>query len=278
MDKDWDNLIILDACRYDTFDKYNSISGDLGSEISQASHSLGFVMKNFNNKKLHDTIYITPNVHISYVDDDIFYKVIPTFGDNVQSPKHKDNRSPEAVCEAAINAHEQYPNKRLIIHFMQPHSPHFSHHAECLRETLRQKEDLSFSTWGDESSENTTSIKDLNEAANRGYISKNMLENIYSENLEFVLNHVDELLQKIDGKSVITSDHGECLGESELFLFPDLYDHETNIYMKELRKVPWLEVIDDRREIRKDVPEEDEKLTEKQVKEQLKSLGYIDDW
>lgn len=30
---------------------------------------------------------------------------------------------PDPVVEAAIAAHEAYPSKRLVAHFMQPHRP-----------------------------------------------------------------------------------------------------------------------------------------------------------
>jgi len=50
MQRDWDNLIILDACRYDYFKEYNEISGDLEPVVSKASHSLQFMEKIFQEK------------------------------------------------------------------------------------------------------------------------------------------------------------------------------------------------------------------------------------
>ncbi|MFW6130788.1 MAG: hypothetical protein ACOC56_06340 [Atribacterota bacterium] len=35
LEEEWDNLIILDACRYDTFKKYNDISEDLEFRYSR---------------------------------------------------------------------------------------------------------------------------------------------------------------------------------------------------------------------------------------------------
>ena len=34
MKEDWDNLVILDACRYDMFKKLNTINGKLEYKIS----------------------------------------------------------------------------------------------------------------------------------------------------------------------------------------------------------------------------------------------------
>lgn len=53
MDEDWDNLILIDACRYDVFANINSINGSLESRISSGSSSREFIEKNFVNKTLH---------------------------------------------------------------------------------------------------------------------------------------------------------------------------------------------------------------------------------
>ncbi|WP_152419375.1 hypothetical protein [Halobiforma nitratireducens] len=61
MDKDWDNLILLDACRHDVFKEVNDISGDLQSVVSKGSTSYEFMKENFSGKELHDTVYVTGN-------------------------------------------------------------------------------------------------------------------------------------------------------------------------------------------------------------------------
>lgn len=44
-------------------------------------------------------------------------------------------------------------------------------------------------------------------------ISREELWSMYVENLEYVLEHVEELLDAVPGKTVITSDHGNYVGE-----------------------------------------------------------------
>ena len=50
MDEDWDNLIILDACRYDLFEEVNTIDGTLESRISLGSASItSYIEELLNN-------------------------------------------------------------------------------------------------------------------------------------------------------------------------------------------------------------------------------------
>ena len=65
MNEEWDYLIILDACRYDYFEKYNNIlKGDLKKKISAASCTYEWLEKNFVGKKFPDTVYVTANPRI----------------------------------------------------------------------------------------------------------------------------------------------------------------------------------------------------------------------
>jgi len=61
MDEDWDNCIIIDACRYDTFKEKNTIPGDLKARRSKGSSTFEVFEKNFQNSTHHDTVYITAN-------------------------------------------------------------------------------------------------------------------------------------------------------------------------------------------------------------------------
>ena len=51
-EEDWDTLIILDGCRYDTFAELNDISGELESRQSQGSTSWEFMEANFHGREL----------------------------------------------------------------------------------------------------------------------------------------------------------------------------------------------------------------------------------
>ena len=56
-DELWDNLIILDACRYDTFKEVfttRKITGNLELRISRGAHTTSFLRENFQ-KRLDNT-------------------------------------------------------------------------------------------------------------------------------------------------------------------------------------------------------------------------------
>ncbi|MFC7028075.1 hypothetical protein ACFQH8_12520 [Halomicroarcula sp. GCM10025710] len=58
-EEDWDNLLILDACRYDMFEEQHSLPGRLESRISKSSHTSEFLQSNFADRDLRDTVYVT---------------------------------------------------------------------------------------------------------------------------------------------------------------------------------------------------------------------------
>jgi len=74
MKKDWDNLIILDACRYDLFVEVSGLKPDY--IISRGSCTAEFLRENFQGNKFMDTIYITANPIVDLLVRDCFYKVI----------------------------------------------------------------------------------------------------------------------------------------------------------------------------------------------------------
>lgn len=278
MERDWDTLVLLDACRYDIFAEMNDIPGELTSVLSRGSHSEEFIENNFSGKQFHDTVYVTANVYGAQVEEGVFHDIVVSFADDTDNPRHKDNRSPELVRDLAIKAHEQYPNKRLIVHFMQPHSPYFSDSAETVRQLFREQDGIQFRTWdGQPDDEGEVDlIKDLNEAAMRGDVSPQLLRNLYKENLEIVLEATKELLAELDGKSVVSADHGELLGERKAFFRPPRFNHPKHVYMEELRRVPWLTIeAEDRRNVVSEPPREKEDLSQDTIEDQLEALGYV---
>jgi hypothetical protein len=78
------------------------------------------------------------------------------------------------------------------------------------------------------------------EAIARRY-GEDVLRHAYGENLKIVLKYASKLLQNLSGKIVITSDHGELLGEE------GYYGHMmwSNHFL--LREVPWLDLKAERR-------------------------------
>ena len=107
----------------------------------------------------------------------------------------------------------------------------------------------------------------------------NKLKEAYEENLRFVLKYVKEIVEFIpSGKIVITSDHGELLGEE------GKYGHPGNFRHPKLLEVPWLEIDKGRKKVGEEVgerkKEEEEKEYSKEdeeiIKERLRALGYLE--
>jgi len=270
---DWDNVIILDACRFDYFKKHNTIPGQLQSALSPGSESWAFMKHNFQEKIFHDTIYITANPHSVRLDSGIFFKVVQTL-DNWDSELEVVH--PETVTEATLKALDEHPNKKIIVHFMQPHTPWLGETAKRIRKRV--------SVYGNNKNHGLKKLgKNVDdprdgemrwfEAVEKGHISHKEMESAYGETLDIVLTYVERLVRKLNGKTIITSDHGEMLGER--CGFSNYYGHPSDLSTKTLRKVPWFEVpYKERREISTGSPKEQETLAEDIIQDRLEALGY----
>lgn len=273
MEEDWDNLLLLDACRYDMFEQQNNIPGDLSYRISQGSSTAEFFEENFLDSTHHDTIYITANPvprveEWCRVDvDSVFYKVIDVWD------RHWDEEAntvpPQPVFEAIQNARSEHPHKRILGHFIQPHEPFIGDIGSKMNEFgMTAKDKLT-------EREFTTREKIWNRLE-RGEISGEKVWQGYRENLDIVLPHVQRLCNELEGKTVVTSDHGNLVGEFAWPLPIRKYGHPTGIHTKKLVKVPWLEIeAGTRPKIVSDDPASSEmETTEKKRLERLRTLGY----
>lgn len=150
---------------------------------------------------------------------------------------------------------------------MQPHRPYLGPTAEALRERVnligyRNRGD-GLQIWG---------------AVKEGKVSIDEVRTAYAESLDIVLGVVEEFLKDIDGKSVITADHGEMLGERVLPFTSRVWGHSEGFSTPQLREIPWLEVAaSSPRETRESPPIETEETLEQQaIEERLEALGYAD--
>lgn len=285
MKQDWDNLIILDACRYDVFEGINWLDGDLDSVVSRGSHSRDFINANFKSRSLHDTVYVSGNVKAADLGNDVFHKMVLTYSDTYSTDEYApfveryERYSPEVVYDLAVENYEEHDDKRFIAHFMQPHAPYLGEKAEQLREQFEAEYGLRFKAWEsrEEYTEDANFTNHLLSAFEEGYGTREQLQEVYEENLELVLEFVEDLLDVLDGKTVITADHGELLGDpSNYYYYGRQYAHIKNVYVPELRVVPWLEIEgEERREITAEDPMETDSIDPDVLDEQLEALGYV---
>jgi len=289
MNEDWDNLILLDACRYDKFSNMNHLSGKLESRISKGSTSREFIEKNFCGRKLHDTVYITANPYIGYIEPDVFHATISLLDEWDSNAK---TVKPESVRKRTIDSYNNYGDKRLIIHFMQPHQPYIGKKADWIKSKVKSETDgtiksMSKNIKKKEQNEKIFDGKDHNTESSHSISMKKLPKNndinvkrediieAYNETLEIVLHEVEMLLEHIDGKTIISADHGEMLGEKLNPFRKPKYGHPIGQYTVELRKVPWFIIeSNQRRQINSDPPEKYDVVGEDILESRLKALGY----
>ncbi|MDS0220940.1 hypothetical protein NDI54_06190 [Haloarcula sp. S1AR25-5A] len=261
--QDWDICIILDGCRYDVFESYSHLDGKLRSRNSLASSTVDFLKSNFTGKDLSDTVYVTANPQLYRYRDEIetnLHDIIHIWKDDGWD-EELGTVLPETVTEYAIDAAARYPKKKIIVHYMQPHYPFIQNNNEFGRDHLLEEDPDEPNPW----------YKILYGELN---VSKQNLWDAYARNLELALPHVNELISKTEGKSVVTADHGNMFGERSFPIPIPEWGHPHGIFTKELVKVPWL-IIDD--ESRRDIiSEEGDKLADidTDVDDRLRQLGY----
>lgn len=217
---EWDNLIILDACRYDQYNEMKDYEAE--SRITLGSTSHQYLERTFVEGEYDDIVYISANgfftdtmlkKHLGKTD--LFHDKFDTI--ETDWDQEKGTVLPEKVVRDAKTAGKLYPDKKKIIHFIQPHYP-------FLDRDFGERSDTYLPDGGSE---------DALEMAEKGKISREEIIHAYKENLKIVLEHAEELAGNLNGRTVVTADHGELLGEN------GLYGHPGGSNAEKLRKVPW---------------------------------------
>ena len=261
---DWDNLAILDACREDLFESMNTIAGD-DYEVRQSrgSATKEFLEANCTHRDLRHTVYVTANPVYHHNRERLnaeFHRVINVWQEDGWDETVK-TVLPETVTERALEAQERYPNKRLLVHYLQPHYPFIDTSVTFDKQQIHDdgEEDLSF--WHD--------IVD-----GELDVSDRELWDLYEKNLERALPHVQKLVSSVDGKTVVTSDHGNMFGERS-FPIPDReWGHPEQIHTPELVEIPWLTIkAEQRRHITVGEPA-DSSGDDQTAEDRLAALGY----
>jgi hypothetical protein len=251
--EDWDTLVLLDACRHDVYAELTPFDGPVEARESRGSASKQFVRGNFQDRMLHDVVYVSGNQWYLLLEEELNCE-LHAYHDVERDVADGFVPSAEAVTEAALEHHERYPNKRLLVHYMQPHYPYletdvdgFELVREGLRETIRAS---------------AVDYDDVRAA--------------YRDNLAYVLDHVQRLVEGLDGKMVVSSDHGEMLGDRLSPVPVRWVGHPPGVFVDELTSVPWQVVSDGpRRRITAEAPDgrADDVDTDR-VEQTLRDLGY----
>jgi len=276
LDADWDNLVILDACRYDAFEEcfdVDNLPGELSRVESKASATNEFLESNFDGREAHDTVYVTGTTmlyreHVLDGNVDLdFHSIVDAWSDSgggleKTSIEPEEIVEPETMVEYALGAQEEFPDKRLIIHFIQPHVPFLGDYGD------REFGHIEGSIW-------------RKQRRNEVDLDMDSVWRAYMENLELTREPVARLLSELVGKTVVTSDHGQLFGERISPIPIREYGHPNGIYVPELVDVPWFETDPDERKTVVPEPstteygERQDESYDSHARDVLSDLGYV---
>ncbi|MFW9827320.1 MAG: hypothetical protein ACFFEY_07015 [Candidatus Thorarchaeota archaeon] len=243
----WDNMIILDACRYDIFEeqyKERRMNGTLQKKISRGSHTTTFLIENFIKSNYDDILYITSNPYVDKLIRDKVFKIISVWKEGWSKKHH--TVLPKTMYEYSVNAIINNPDKRLIIHFMQPHYPYIGYTIG-----RNASNNLKRSISGKPPKKKDSRKKNKRNTDLFSYycldlytiIKRNTHFKLYKNNLKLALPYVEKLIDLLPGKTIVTADHGEAIGDIFHPLFPiRIYGHDKYLRIPILTQVPWLSI------------------------------------
>jgi hypothetical protein len=274
VERDWDNLIILDACRADTFSRRATLPGETDERTCVAATTDEFVRTNFREKTFHDTVYVTANPRVDVnATVDSFHAIVDVWEDGWD--ERVQTVRPERMTEAVLATADDYPNKRIIAHYVQPHAPFVGPTAEEIPAHSTQSDHRELARGGEPSGE----VANVWQLLDRGEVSHETVVAAYEENVELAIRETERLLSSLTGRTAVTADHATLLGERVPPLFARTYGHPVGIYPPALVTVPWhVAETDARKHLRSEPPTEStagRERGETVVEDRLSDLGYV---
>ncbi|EMA38835.1 alkaline phosphatase family protein [Halococcus hamelinensis] len=257
--EDWDTLAIADACPLSTFATHHTLPGQLETRVSRGSSTPEWLEANFTGDQ-RDTVYITANPQYERNRDDLDIRLCEV--ENVWDSEGWDAEyrtvRPETVTDAVLDAADRYPNKRLLVHYIQPHYPFIGPTGQ------RYFDGDSLSFWS----------RVMDGSVNA---PDHVLSQAHDENFKLMLPALERLLDERDGKTVVTADHGQMLGQRSFPIPIREWGHPRETYVDELVHVPWLvHETGTRPDITKGDATEAVGHSDDDLSERLAALGYAD--
>jgi hypothetical protein len=263
LDEDWDNLVILDACRADLFAEVAALPGRTETRISLAGATYEWVPATFTDRILHDTVYVTLNSYYTRLREAVgseVHALIDVHQAELPASAYDDRFDiphPSVLTEHAIEAADRYPEKRIIVHHNVPHYPY-------LGEFGRERFPTASSSLVD--AIDAKPGKQLRADVRRGY----------RENIEIGVEEVRRFHEAVPGKTVVSADHGEMLGDRHRFVPVRDWGHHGGVYNTHLTSVPWHVMPHDRRKpVASDPPDRSAIAGAEGTEANLRRLGYL---
>ncbi len=220
-------ICLLDACRYDIFEKVNWLPGQLGKVISAGSTTVEWAVNTFTGR--YPAVYLSSIPYIAasirdkrqakFIGMDHFDSVVDVWDWGYD--EEKGTVMPDTIVEAAIAAARDNPEKSIVAHFIQPHSPYIG------------SPELTDAVWTGMHDAVGLFLPSIENIFDEGY--GELLIEAYVGNLVAALKSVERLVAYFD-RITITADHGEGFGES------GVYGHGEGIRVPELVEVPFFDL------------------------------------
>ena len=263
----WDYLIVLDACRYDMFkDNYEDfLSGELSKVKSRGAATPEWLWNTFTSRYNYNYISANPYINsygltleemVGGCEQDWdarnkFQNIVDVW-DTDWDDKLNTVR-PEEMTDTAL---ENLEYSKTVIHYIQPHRPYISgndtEHSWAPKAEIEGQEksakrkffDKTRPLWNPVFRKMPYTIQSkIKSVLGMGNDFEKLVREkgeeqvieYYRKDLRMVLEEVARLVEELDGKVIVTADHGELLGEGG-------WGHYIGGEEDELRHVPWLEV------------------------------------
>ncbi|WP_134670599.1 hypothetical protein [Halorussus marinus] len=257
-ERDWDVLVVLDACRVDLM---SEVAGEYpfldepDTLVSVGSSSIQWMERTFtehHDAELRDTVYVTGNPFSKRVlsDEDLLaLDEVWRYGWDDETGTIPGRH----VTDRAIAAGREQDYERLIVHYMQPHFPSI---PEPLTDGMNAQ------TLGDGEGWDSPWHR-----LRRGELDEETVWSSYRSNLDYVLEEVGILLENLEAERVaISADHANAAGEAGVYGHP-------KVPIRAIREVPWYETNATDTETYDPKLEPDAERGD--IEEKLGALGYL---
>jgi len=227
---EWRTVVLLDACRFDAFERVNRLPGRLEKRISVASCTEDWVLRCLD-RPLPDVVYVSGSPYVSrWHFEQLEVEMRLAHLEEVWRDGWDDDLHtvpPAAIAAAFDRLLPQLPDKRFVLHFMQPHHPYIGPVRLAKAGWRRFFGAMELDV---PELEGDTPIEMLED----GKVTREEVVAAYESNLAFVLGEVQRLLSRLPRPIVVTADHGEAFGECGNF------GHPCGTPLPELVEVPYL--------------------------------------
>jgi hypothetical protein len=299
-DREWDVLVVLDACRVDSLrgmsNEYDWIQ-DVESTRSVGSMSPEWMLQTFSEARredIQDTALVAANIWASRIfderyhkkgthDHDVIHKGRPAwkpvpkdaFGyfeqvypiDHQNDRLHPKGQIPHITTDRAIAVGREQDFDRLIVHYGLPHLPLIADAIDWSPGELSTSELMS----GPKATRDLHPFEQTFGPAQNDEIPASQARELFNRNLRLGLEYVEILLSNIDAETVaITADHGEGFGEN------GVWNHPFGYPFSPIKTVPWTETTaTDTGSYESRFEPLDRSINEQERVEFLKDMGYL---